>query len=223
MQPHDSRFVTEIEMRSYVDWSATQPFMEALAMHDRLPLLKSAAILHLLFEECYYTSQFPVDGLLVFPNGTFVPRHSDYLPEAYKKVVPTEQLSQFDQLYSPAVAERIDQVVKPLRHLNLLPEELAYVKSVLSLSRLNRMNAGSGMDSEKMRAELLRWRDRLTKALFQFYASINYRGTAERFGNIVLVAGGVISSAASAEEVYQVMRIFQTVQHDATAELLLGP
>lgn len=56
--------------------------------------------------------------------------------------MPEEEQVQYDKLYSRTVHERIDQVVVPLKQLKLLPEELAYVKIILLMSRLSSAEHG---------------------------------------------------------------------------------
>ncbi|KAH7704232.1 Nuclear hormone receptor family member nhr-19 [Aphelenchoides avenae] len=225
MQPEDCRFTTETEMQSFVEWTCSLPLSASLTNAERIALMRSCAIILLVFEEAYYTSQFLVDDVYLFPNATFVPRSAKALPEDILMNMPEDEQVQYDKLYSRTVHERIDQVVVPLKQLKLLPEELAYVKIILLLSRLSSaehdINFGA-LRPDAMK-ELLRWKDRMTTALFQFYESIDYKNYEERYGNILLSACGAVSCSASSMEVYQIMRIFGTVQHDNTTRLLLDP
>jgi hypothetical protein len=83
---------------------------------------------HLVIEYGHYTAQFGPQDVWLISNGTCMPRTINILPEASKLLIPEDRKWRQEKLYKEMTDRCIDEVVAPLRRLQLTPEELVTLK-----------------------------------------------------------------------------------------------
>lgn len=86
------------------------------------------AINHLILEYGYYTAQFGLDDVWLISNGTCMPRDISILSEERKLEIPEDRKWRQEKLYKNMTNRCIDEVVRPLRRLQLTSEELVTLK-----------------------------------------------------------------------------------------------
>lgn len=215
--------VTQIEIFSMFEWVQTIPAFCSLPMADRMLLLKRFAMPSNIIEYGYFTAQIGLDDVWLISNGTCMPRSVNVLPDESKTLISEDRKWRQEKLYKQMTDRCIDEVVAPLRRLQLYPEELVTLKILLLFSCGNHTQheESAAFISDESRRMALKWKNRVISALFQFYKSIGHKSSAERFGNVVLLISGIVSAASATLESYQIMRLFKFATFDHISEQLL--
>ena len=71
-----------------------------------------------------------------------MPRRVNILPDDAKRVIPEERKWRQDKLYTEMTDRCIDEVVGPLRRLQLTPEELVTLKIIMLFNCGNHYHTG---------------------------------------------------------------------------------
>ncbi|KAI6211694.1 hypothetical protein M3Y96_00461200 [Aphelenchoides besseyi] len=200
---------TSFEMITCVEWFQSLPVFNELPIQVRTNLLRCFAIQHLIVEAGFCTANSKLDDIWLLPNGTTFPRNMAVLSEESKKMVSVDRAWRQEKLYKTTTNCCIDEVSSPMRRLGLLPEELVTLKIILLCQ--------FGHQLEKLNA----FKDRVIKALFEYYKSIGTVDYEERFGNVLLLISGIVSASALLHESYTIMQVFGIVPFDSLTNLLL--
>lgn len=147
-----------------------------------------------------------------------------------------------EKLWKQMVTSILDEVVTPLKLYRLLPQEMLVLKVLIlfhcgnhnhqdqdgnanlhfssSLLFLFTENATLPIDATT-RKKIIAFKERIIAALFAYYKFNNHPNYIERFGNLLLMTSGVLSSANVLLEAYQIMRLFEFAKFDAISEKIL--
>ncbi|KAI6234104.1 hypothetical protein M3Y99_00844700 [Aphelenchoides fujianensis] len=216
---------SDIASSTEFDGYQTIPCFVSLPIGDRLTLLKN--LFPLIFfpyhylEHGYYTAQKDVDDVWLISNGTCMPRSVECLPQESAAAVAPDRKWRQQKLYQEMTDRCIDEVVLPLRRLNLLPEELVCLKIIMLFHSYSNHDDASPDITDESRHAIWEFKNRTVTALFHHYRKIGYTNYEERFGNVVLTISGFVSAAGAMLESYQVMRVFGIVPFDRISEQLL--
>uniref|UniRef100_A0A0N5A3L9 Nuclear receptor domain-containing protein n=1 Tax=Parastrongyloides trichosuri TaxID=131310 RepID=A0A0N5A3L9_PARTI len=223
MLAEDIAKVCSMELIAMIEWSRTLPCFNQLPPSDQLMLLKRYAVQHLILEHGYYTSQFNFNDVWMISNGTCMPRNCSSNNNNYVDSCSEDRKWRQEKLYKPMTERCIDEVVAPLKRLQLMPEELLTLKISMLYQCGNHLNKDEStlLISEKSRKIIIDARNRCYEALFLYYKHIKYKNYEERFGNVILTISGIVSAATAVQESYQIMRLFKIVPFDRLAEQLL--
>ncbi|CEF70883.1 Nuclear hormone receptor, ligand-binding, core domain and Zinc finger, nuclear hormone receptor-type domain and Steroid hormone receptor family and Nuclear hormone receptor, ligand-binding domain and Zinc finger, NHR/GATA-type domain-containing protein [Strongyloides ratti] len=223
MLAEDIAKVCSMELISMIEWARTLPCFSQLPTSDQLILLKRYAVQHLILEHGYYTSQFNYNDVWMISNGTCMPRDCNPGNNNLIYNCTEDRRWRQEKLYKQMTERCIDEVVTPLKHLKLMPEELLTLKISMLYQCGNNLSDTEStlMISKKSRKKIIKEREKCYKALFLFYEHIKYKNYEERFGNVILTISGIVSAASAVQESYQIMRLFKIVPFDNLAEQLL--
>ncbi|KAI1727553.1 ligand-binding domain of nuclear hormone receptor domain-containing protein [Ditylenchus destructor] len=220
----DMSEVTQVEMLMLMEWVKCLPDFLALPMSDQITLLKRFAVHYMVLEHGYFTaSVVDVDDLWLISNGTCMPRSVNLLPEQIKRTVTEGRRWRQEKLYKQMTDRCIDEVAVPLRRLKLMPQELLTLKIIMLFNCGNHTHSEDNtlLICDESRQKLIRSKNQIINALFEFYKSINYKNYEERFGNVILTLSGIFSAATALLESYQIMRFFKLCNYDHISEQLL--
>uniref|UniRef100_A0A0K0ES07 Nuclear receptor domain-containing protein n=1 Tax=Strongyloides stercoralis TaxID=6248 RepID=A0A0K0ES07_STRER len=223
MLAEDIAKVCSMELISMIEWARTLPCFSQLPINDQLVLLKRYAVQHLILEHGYYTSQFNYNDVWMISNGTCMPRNCNPSNNNFIDNCTEDRRWRQEKLYKQMTERCIDEVVAPLKHLKLMPEELLTLKISMLYQCGNHLSDTESTlaISKRSRKLIIEARERCYKALFLFYKHIKYKNYEERFGNVILTISGIVSAASAVQESYQIMRLFKIVPFDHLAEQLL--
>jgi nuclear factor 4 len=214
---------TQVEMMTMMEWAQSLPGFTSLPLVDRVTLLKRYAVHHLILEHGYYTANLNVKDVWFISNGSCMPRRVNMLPDDAIRVIPEERKWRQDKLYTEMTDRCIDEVVDPLRRLQLTPEELVTLKTIMLFNCGNHyhIEENTSFLSDETRRMIINFKNRVIAGLFQHYQNIRLKNYEERFGNVILTVSGISSAASAMFESYQVMRLFKITVFDQISEHLL--
>ncbi|CAD5215009.1 unnamed protein product [Bursaphelenchus xylophilus] len=223
MAKADVAIVTQIETISMLEWTNTLTEFQNLPLDDRMILLKRFSVHHLLIEHGYYTACSGLRDIWLISNGSYMPKTINEMPDELKKNLPEARVWRQEKLYTRMTNRCIDEVANPFEKLKLMPQELITLKVIMLFSCGNQSQSEANQlpISETSRQSLHQIRDKVIKAMFEYYKYINYKNYEERFGNVILTISGIFSASTTLLETYQIMRFFDLAVFDHISEQLL--
>ncbi|CAD5221157.1 unnamed protein product [Bursaphelenchus okinawaensis] len=216
--------LASVEMYAMVEWADGLSFFHNLSVSHRAAALRRYSVYQLVIETGYCTAVSQYDDVWMMPNGTCMPRDVAFLPEESQKIVNPDRAWRQEKLYNQMTNSCIDDVAMPMRRLNILPQELATLKVIVFCQSCNfvcRELFESGCDVQSSLGYIEEFKDKVIKDLFCFYQISRMENYEERFGNLLLIVSGIVSTATFLRESYQVMRVFGIVLFDNFTEKLL--
>lgn len=216
--------LTSMDMYSMVEWASTLSFFPRLTIAHRAATLRQFAVYQLVIETGYCTAQSDVADVWMMPNGTCMPRDVRILPEESQKIVTPARKWRQEKLYNQMTNSCIDDVANPMRRLRILPEELATLKLVVFCQCSATVCHGAVEEERRADAALKLledYKNGVFEDLFRFYKTNRMPDFEERFGNLLLIISGIVSTATFLHESFQVMRVFGIVPFDSFTERLL--
>ncbi|CAD5227112.1 unnamed protein product [Bursaphelenchus xylophilus] len=198
--------LASVEMYAMVEWADGLSFFHNLTVTHRAAALRRFSVFQLVIETGYCTALSSYNDAWMMPNGTCMPRDVAFLPEESQKIVNPDRAWRQEKLYHQMTNSCIDDVAMPMRRLHILPQELATLK-VICFCQSCQFVCRETVEDENMiecsLAYIEEFKDKVIKDLFAFYQAQRMQNYEERFGNLLLIVSGIVSTATFLRESYQ--------------------
>ncbi|PAV81939.1 hypothetical protein WR25_26866 [Diploscapter pachys] len=169
-----------------MDYVKQLPGIDAMITEDKEHTFRLACYVDGLMSSAWYSWQLGfTDQLVVLWNGTYISMDpvppTGREPEAMRNFASQEEHFQYTSII-PFEIQKWQELVFPLRYLNLTFEEMALLKA-LTIYQICYFKY-----TEEARKESMRQRDMLISALFELCKSngMNHEDAVERVGELIL-------------------------------------
>uniref|UniRef100_A0A7E4W9D9 NR LBD domain-containing protein n=1 Tax=Panagrellus redivivus TaxID=6233 RepID=A0A7E4W9D9_PANRE len=196
----DYHYWHEREWAIMIEWAKMIPVYNSLALTDKLALLRHSAFPYPSLIQCFYTPDRGPD-VIVFPNGAFF----DKTPEPLRPAGFQRKKHQM-----------LDNLLKPLRKLNIDINEFAAAKAIFFL------NPDADDLNETVRGLIADGRSAITNALYRYMVKkCGSEEAADRFGKLLLLGTVIATMAVEMKEAVVVADFFEQMTFSPFAKQLL--
>ncbi|VDK50975.1 unnamed protein product [Anisakis simplex] len=194
---YDYQYWHERDWIVMVEWAKAIPVYEALPVPDKLALLRNSAITFPSLQQCFYSPDQGLDTI-VFPNGAFY----DRTPEPHRPF-----------LFQKRKYRILDQLLRPMRKLNLDVSEFSAFKAIFFL------NPDADDLSPIVKEAISDCRSSITNALYRYMAQRKgVEEAADRLSRLLLMGTVLATMAVEMKEAIVMADFFNQVQFSSFAK-----